>query len=88
MAFNMEVSVMNINDFSGGINDPRLRDAIQKIGNSPEGQRFLNSITQQDKENLLRKFKTMNANGITSEMLIKQLNNPNIINQLNNIIKR
>ena len=80
---------MNINDFANNVNDPRLKDAIRKIGNSPDGQKFLNSITQQDKENLLRQLKGVSANGITAEMLIKQLNNnPNIINQLNNIIKR
>lgn len=79
---------MNINDFANSVNDPRLKDAIKKIGNSPDGQRFLNSITQQDKENLLRQLKGVSTNGITAEILLKQLNNPNIINQLNKIIKR
>ena len=80
---------MTINDFANNVNDPRLKDAIKKIGNSPDGQRFLNSITQQDKENLLRQLKSVSANGITAEILLKQLNsNPDIINQLNKIIKR
>lgn len=80
---------MNINDFANSVNDPRLKNAIQKIGNSPDGQKFLSSITQQDKENLLRQLKGVSANGITAEVLLRQLNsNPDIIKQLNKIIKR
>lgn len=80
---------MNINDFANSVNDPRLKNAIQKIGNSPDGQKFLSSITQQDKENLLRQLKGVSANGITAELLLRQLNsNPDIIKQLNKIIKR
>lgn len=80
---------MDVNEFVKGLNDPRLKESIRRLGNTPEGQKILSSITPQDKQNLLRQLGSLNASGITNDMLIRQINNnPNILNQLNNIINK
>lgn len=80
---------MDINEFVKGLNDPRLKESIRKLGSTPEGQKILGSITPQDRQNLLKQLGNLNASGITNEMLIRQINNnPNILNQLNNIINK
>lgn len=43
MAFNTEVYNMDINEFVKGLNDPRLKESIRKLGNTPEGQKILGS---------------------------------------------
>lgn len=77
---------MDVNEFVKGINDPRLKDAIRRLANTPDGQKLLSGITPQDKQNLMRQMSGLNASGITNEMLLRQLNNPNIIRQLNSIL--
>lgn len=80
---------MDINEFVKGLNDPRLKESIRKLGSTTEGQKILGSITPQDRQNLLKQLGNLNASGITNEMLIRQINNnPNILNQLNNIINK
>lgn len=77
---------MDVNEFVKGINDPRLKDSIRRLANTPDGQKLLKGITPQDKQNLMRQMNGLNASGITNEMLLRQLNNPNIIKQLNSIL--
>lgn len=78
---------MNINEFANSVNDPRLKNAIRRIGNSPEGQNLLKNLTDKDKQNLLNQIGKINTSGITAELLLRQLNNnPNIINQLQNML--
>lgn len=78
---------MNINEFVNSVNDPRLKNAVRKIGNSPEGQNLLKNLTDKDRQNLLNQIGKINASGITADLLLRQLNNnPNIINQLQNML--
>lgn len=80
---------MDINEFAKGLNDPRIKEAVMRLGNSPKGREFLNGLTQADKNELIRKIGKLNSNGITSEMLLRQLNNnPNILNQLNSMLNK
>ncbi len=79
---------MDINEFVKGINDTKLKDAVTRLGNTPDGQKLLKGLTQADKQNLMNQLGKLNANGISNEMLIKQLNNPNVLNQLNSLINK
>ncbi len=79
---------MDINELVRGLNDPKLKDAVSKLGNSPEGQKILRGMTQADKQNLMNQLGKMNAKGISNEMLLKQLNNPNVLKQLNSFINK
>lgn len=80
---------MDINEFVKGINDPRLKDAIGRLGNTPEGQKILNGLSPADKQNLMNKLGGLNANGITADMLLHQINNnPDILNKIGNILNK
>ena len=39
---------MDINEFAKGLNDPKLKEAVTKLGNTPEGQKLLKNITPED----------------------------------------
>ena len=78
---------MNINEFVNSVNDPRLKNAIRRIGNSPEGQNLLKNLSEKDKQRLINQIGKLNTNGITADLLLRQLNNnPNIINRLSNML--
>ena len=47
---------MDINEFVKGMNDPKLKEAITKLGNTPQGQNLLKSLTAEDKKNLIDKI--------------------------------
>lgn len=80
---------MDINEFAKGFNDPKLKQAIMKLGNSPDGQKLLKNLTETDKQNLLNQIGKLNAKGVSTDMLLRQLNNnPNLLNQLNSLIKK
>ena len=79
---------MDINEFARGFNDPKLKDAITKLGNTPDGQKLLKNLTSADKQNLMNQIGKLNAKGVSNEMLLKQLNNPNVLNQLNSLINK
>ena len=79
---------MDINEFARGFNDPKLKDAITKLGNTPDGQKLLKNLTPADKQNLMNQIGKLNAKGVSNEMLLKQLNNPNVLNQLNSLINK
>lgn len=79
---------MDINEFVKGLNDPKLKEAAIKLGNTPQGQNILKNLSQADKQNLMNQIGKMNAQGISNDMLLKHLNNPNILNQLNSLINK
>ncbi len=80
---------MNINDFVKGINNPKLLDAVRRLGNSSEGKKILNSLSPEDKKKLIEKIGDMNSNGISQDMLLNQLNNnPDILNKINSVLKK
>lgn len=80
---------MDINEFVRGINDPRLINAIKRLGSTPDGQRLLNGITEQDRQRLLRQLGSLNAGGITTDALLRQINsNPNILNKLSSFLNK
>lgn len=79
---------MDINEFAKGFNDPKLKEAIMKLGNTPDGQNLLKNLTPSDKQNLMNQIGKLNANGISNEMLLRQLNNPNVMKQLNSLLNK
>lgn len=80
---------MDINEFARGFNDPKLKEAVMKLGKSPDGQKLLKNLTPADKQNLLNQIGKLNAQGVSTDMLLKQINNnPNILNQLNSLINK
>lgn len=80
---------MDINEFVRGINDPRLINAVKRLGSTPEGKRLLNGITEQDRQRLLRQLGGLNASGVSTDMLLRQINNnPDIINKLSSFLNK
>lgn len=80
---------MNINELVQGLDNPKLRDAVMRLGNTPEGQKLLHSLTPGDKEQLLRQLGGLNANGVTTDMLLRKLNNdPDILNKLSQLVSK
>ncbi len=79
---------MDINEFVKGLNDPKLKQAVSRLGNTPEGQKLLKSITPQDKQNLMNQLGKLNTNGISNEILLRQLNNPDVLSKLNGILNK
>lgn len=79
---------MDINEFVKGMDDPKLKEAITKLGNTPQGQNLLKGLTQQDKQNLMDKIGKLSANNISKEMLLHQLKNPEVINKLSTILNK
>lgn len=79
---------MDINEFVKGFNDPKLKEAVMKLGNTPDGQKILKNLTPADKQNLMNQIGKLNANGVSNDMLLRQLNNPNILNQLNSLLNK
>lgn len=77
---------MDINEFSKGLNDPKVKEAITKLGNTQEGKNLLNKITPKDRENLINQLGKLSSNSISKELLLQQLNNPDILKQLNSFI--
>ena len=79
---------MDINEFVKGFNDPKLKEAVTKLGNTPDGQKLLKGLTSADKQNLMNQIGKLNANGVSNEQLIRQLNNPNVMKQLNSLLNK
>ena len=79
---------MDINEFVKGMNDPKLKEAITKLGNTPQGQNLLKSLTAEDKKNLIDKIGMLSSNGISKEMLLHQLKNPDVVNKLGDILNK
>ena len=79
---------MDINEFVKGLDDPKLKEAITKLGNTPQGQNLLKNITPEDKKNLMDKMGKLSSNGITKEMLLHQLKNPDVVNKLGDILNK
>ncbi|MBQ7953359.1 MAG: hypothetical protein IJ332_01285 [Clostridia bacterium] len=79
---------MDINEFVKGFNDPKLKEAVTKLGNTPDGQKLLKGLTPADKQNLMNQIGKLNANGVSNEQLIRQLNNPNVMKQLNSLLNK
>lgn len=79
---------MDINEFAKGLNDPKLKEAVTKLGNTPEGQKLLKNITPEDRQNLMNQLGKLNAQGISNEMLLRQLNNPDVLNKLNSLLNK
>ena len=79
---------MDINEFVKGMDDPKLKEAITKLGNTPQGQNLLKGLTRQDKQNLMDKIGKLSANNISKEMLLHQLKNPEVINKLSTILNK
>ena len=74
---------MDINEFVKGFNDPKLKEAVMKLGNTPDGQKLMKSLTPADKQNLMNQIGKLNANGISNDQLLRQLHNPTVMKQLN-----
>ena len=79
---------MDINEFVKGMNDPKLKEAITKLGNTPQGQNLLKNLTSEDKKNLMDKIGKLSSNGITKDMLLHQLKNPDVISKLGSILNK
>ena len=79
---------MDINEFAKGLNDPKLKEAVTKLGNTPEGQKLLKNITPEDRQNLMNQLGKLNAQGISNEMLLRQLNNPDVLNKLSSLLNK
>lgn len=80
---------MDINEFARGFNDPKLKEAVMRLGNSPDGQKLLKNLTPTDKQNLLNQIGKLNSQGVSTDMILRQINNnPNILNQLNSLINK
>ena len=79
---------MDINEFVKGFNDPKLKEAVTKLGNTPDGQKLLKGLTSADKQNLMNQIGKLNATGVSNEQLIRQLNNPNVMKQLNSLLNK
>lgn len=79
---------MDINEFVKGFNDPKLKEAVTKLGNTPDGQKLLKNLTPADKQNLMNQIGKLNASGISNEQLIRQLNNPNLMKQLSSLLNK
>lgn len=79
---------MDINEFVRGFNDPKLKEAVMKLGNTPDGQKLLKNLTPSDKQNLMNQIGKLNAQGVSTDMLLRQLNNPNVLNQLNSLLNK
>ncbi|MBR5518114.1 MAG: hypothetical protein IKV86_03715 [Clostridia bacterium] len=79
---------MDINEFVKGMNDPKLKEAITKLGNTPQGQNLLKNLTPEDKKNLMDKIGKLSSNGITKDMLLHQLKNPDVISKLGSILNK
>ena len=79
---------MDINEFVKGMDDPKLKEAITKLGNTPQGHNLLKGLTRQDKQNLMDKIGKLSANNISKEMLLHQLKNPEVINKLSTILNK
>lgn len=79
---------MDINEFAKGLNDPKLKEAVTKLGNTPDGQKLLKNITPEDKQNLMNQLGKLNAQGISNEMLLRQLNNPDVLNKLSSLLNK
>ncbi len=79
---------MDINEFVKGMNDPKLKEAITKLGNTAEGQNLLKNLTAEDKQNLMDKIGKLSSNGISKEMLLHQLKNPDVISKLSTILNK
>ena len=77
---------MDINEFSKGLNDPKLKEAVNRLGNTQEGKNLLNKITPAERENLINQLGKLSSNSISKELLLQQLNNPDILKQLNSFI--
>lgn len=77
---------MDINEFSKGLNDPKVKEAITRLGNTQEGKNLLNKITPKDRENLINQLGKLSSNSISKELLLQQLNNPDILKQLNSFL--
>ena len=77
---------MDINELVKGLNDPKFKESITKLGNTPEGQKLLKNLTPQDKQNLMDRLGKLNANGISNEMIAKYLSKPDVLKQLNNVL--
>ncbi len=79
---------MDINEFVKGFNDPKLKEAVMRLGNTPDGQKLLKNLTPADKQNLMNQIGKLNANGISNDQLLRQLNNPNVMKQLNSLLNK
>ena len=79
---------MDINEFVKGMNDPKLKEAISNLGNTPQGQNLLKNLTPEDKKNLMDKLGKLSSNGITKDMLLHQLKNPDVISKLGSILNK
>ena len=79
---------MDINEFVKGLDDPKLKEAITKLGNTPQGQNLLKNLTPEDKKNLMDKMGKLSSNGITKDMLLHQLKNPDVISKLGSILNK
>ncbi len=77
---------MDINEFAKGLNDPKIKAAVTKLGNTQEGKNLLNKITPKDRENLINQLSKLSSNSISKELLLQQLNNPDILKQLNSFL--
>ncbi len=77
---------MDINEFAKGLNDPKLKEAVTRLGNTQEGKNLLNKITPAERENLINQLGKLSSNSISKELLLQQLNNPDILKQLNSFL--
>lgn len=79
---------MEFNQILKEVNNPRLRASIQQLSNTPQGRQLVQKLQGVDQAQINKFVKSINSNSIPTEAIIKQIeNNPNIIRQINNMLK-
>ena len=84
----MIIVFTKIGRYIDGKSKIKVKEAITKLGNTPQGQNLLKGLTRQDKQNLMDKIGKLSANNISKEMLLHQLKNPEVINKLSTILNK
>jgi hypothetical protein len=80
---------MDPKDLISQLNDPRLRNKIQSLANTPQGRDILNKLQSTDKNALLQQIQSLNNSRISSEMLLRKINsNPDLLNQISDFLSK
>lgn len=80
---------MNFDELVGQLNDPRLKKSIRNLADSPKGRELLKKLDKVDKSKLEQYVNSINKNSISSEMLLKQINNnPQLLDKLNSLLSK
>ena len=80
---------MNFDELVGQLNDPRLKKSVRSLADSRKGKELLKKLDKIDKRKLEQYVKSINGNSISSEMLLRQINNnPQLLDKLNSLLSK